>query len=52
MKKIILEILSKLNSEKIVTISGHGYTRTWAGFVFSVYEKAKKKFQQVSGSKR
>jgi len=51
-EKIVLEILSKLNSEKIIITSDHGYIRTEAGFVFPVSEKAKKKFQQVFGSKR
>jgi len=51
-EKIILEILSKLNSEKIVITSDHGYIRTEAGFVFSVSEKARRKFQQIFCSKR
>lgn len=52
MEKIVLEILSKLKSEKIIITSDHGYIRTEAGFVFSVSEKAKKKLQQIFGGKR
>jgi len=51
-EKIVLEILSKLKSEKIIITSDHGYIRTEAGFIFSVSEKAKRKFQQIFGSKR
>jgi len=51
-EKIVLEILSKLKSEKVIITSDHGYIRTEAGFVFSVSEKAKRKFQQIFGSKR
>ena len=51
-EKIVLEILSKLNSEKIIITSDHGYIRTEAGYVFPVSEKAKRKFQQIFGSKR
>ncbi len=51
-EKIVLEILSKLKSERIIITSDHGYIRTEAGFVFPVSEKAKRKFQQIFGSKR
>lgn len=51
-EKIVLEILEKIRAEKIVITSDHGYIRTEAGFVFSVPDKAKRKFQQIFGSKR
>ena len=51
-KKIVLEIISQINSYKIIITSDHGYIRTEAGYVFSVTEKAKKKFQTIFGSKR
>ena len=51
-EKIVLEILSRLKTERIIITSDHGYIRTEAGFVFSVSEKAKRKFQQIFGSKR
>jgi len=51
-EKIVLEILSKIKTERIVITSDHGYIRTEAGFVFSVPDKAKRKFQQIFGSKR
>jgi len=51
-EKIVLEILAKLKVEKIVITSDHGYIRTEAGFIFSVSEKARRKFQQIFSSKR
>jgi len=51
-EKIVLEILEKIRAEKMVITSDHGYIRTEAGFVFSVPDKAKRKFQQIFGSKR
>jgi len=51
-EKIVLEILSKIKAERIVITSDHGYIRTEAGFVFPVPDKAKRKFQQIFGSKR
>jgi len=51
-EKIVLEVLAKMKAKKIVITSDHGYIRTEAGFVFSVPDKAKRKFQQVFGSKR
>jgi len=51
-EKIVLEILAKIRAERIVITSDHGYIRTEAGFVFSVPDKAKRKFQQIFGSKR
>jgi len=51
-EKVVLEILTKLNSKKIIITSDHGYIRTEAGFVFSVLGMAKRKFQQIFGSKR
>lgn len=51
-EKIVLEILAKIRAERIVISSDHGYIRTEAGFVFSVPEQAKRKLQQIFGSKR
>ena len=51
-EKIVLEILAKIRAGRIVITSDHGYIRTEAGFVFSVPSKAKRKFQQIFGSKR
>ena len=51
-EKIVIEILAKIKAERIVITSDHGYIRTEAGFVFSVPDKAKRKFQQIFGSKR
>jgi len=51
-EKIVLEVLAKIRAEKIVITSDHGYIRTEAGFVFSVPDRAKRKFQQIFGSKR
>jgi len=51
-EKIVLEILSKIKTERIVITSDHGYIRTEAGFVFSVSDKAKRKFQRIFGGKR
>jgi len=51
-EKIVLEILAKIRAERTVITSDHGYIRTEAGFVFSVPDKAKRKFQQIFGSKR
>ncbi len=51
-EKIVLEILAKIRADRIVITSDHGYIRTEAGFVFSVSDKAKRKFQQFFGSKR
>ena len=51
-ERITLQVISQLNSEIIIITSDHGYIRTEAGFVFPVSEKAKRKFQQIFGSKR
>lgn len=51
-EKVVLEILSKVEAEKIIITSDHGYMRTEAGFVFPVSDRAKRKFQQIFGSKR
>ena len=51
-EKIVLEILSKIRAERIVITSDHGYIRSEAGFVFSVPDKARRKLQQIFGSKR
>lgn len=51
-EKIVLEVLTKIRAEKIIITSDHGYIRTEAGFVFPVPDKAKRKFQQIFGSKR
>jgi len=51
-EKIVISVIFKLKSDRIIITSDHGYIRTEAGFVFSVSEKAKKKFQNTFGSKR
>jgi len=51
-ERIVLKILKKIKTNKVVITSDHGYVRTEAGFVFSVPDKAKKKLQQIFGSKR
>jgi len=51
-EKIVFEILTKIKAENIIITSDHGYIRTEAGFVFSVSDGAKRKFQQIFGSKR
>jgi len=51
-EKIILEILRKVKTEKLVITSDHGYLRTEAGFVFPVHDIAKKKLQKAFGGKR
>ena len=51
-ERIVLEILEKIKFKRIVITSDHGYIRTEAGFVFSVPDKAKRRFQQIFGSKR
>jgi len=51
-EKMVLEILSELKANRIIITSDHGYIITGAGFVFSVPDKAKRKLQQIFGSKR
>ncbi|MDL1970143.1 MAG: hypothetical protein LWW94_04040 [Candidatus Desulfofervidaceae bacterium] len=51
-EKIVIEVITQLKFNKIIITSDHGYIRTEAGYVFSVHEKAKKKFQNVFGGKR
>ncbi len=51
-EEIVIEILAKIKAKRIVITSDHGYIRTEAGFIFSVPDKAKRKFQQIFGSKR
>jgi len=51
-EKIVLDILARIRVERIVVTSDHGYIRTEAGFVFSVPDKAKRRFQQIFGGKR
>jgi hypothetical protein len=51
-EKIVLEIIPQIKSNKIIITSDHGYIRTEAGYVFSVSDRAKKKFQSIFGSKR
>ena len=51
-EKIVFEVLVKIRTERIIITSDHGYLRTEAGFVFSVSDKAKRRFQEIFGSKR
>jgi hypothetical protein len=50
--KIIKVLVSKLEANKIVILSDHGYIRSEAGFVFPVSSKARSKLQDVFGNKR
>jgi hypothetical protein len=51
-EKIVFELLSKINSKKIVILSDHGYIRSESGFSFSVPEGAKKKLREAFGGSR
>ncbi|GAB6076772.1 hypothetical protein [Desulfurobacterium crinifex] len=51
-EKIILEILRKVKTKKLIITSDHGYLRTEAGFIFSVQDIVKKKLQKTFGGKR
>ena len=50
--KIVRTLVDKLKAGRIVILSDHGYVRSEAGFVFPVSRKAKKRLQDVLGSKR
>jgi len=50
--KIAKTLVGKLKAGRIVILSDHGYIRSEAGFVFPVSRKAKKRLQDVFGSKR
>ncbi|RJS73090.1 hypothetical protein CW714_03620 [Methanophagales archaeon] len=50
--KIVEDLVDKLKSDKIIILSDHGYIRSEAGFVFTVGERAKRRLQDVFGSKR
>jgi hypothetical protein len=50
--KIVKVLVSELEADRIFILSDHGYIRSEAGFVFSVSGKAKRKLQEVFGSKR
>jgi len=51
-EKIVFELLKKINSEKIVILSDHGYIRSDPGFSFSVPEGARKKLREAFGGSR
>ncbi len=51
-EKIILEVLERINSEKIIILSDHGYIRSEPGFSFSVPDSTKKKLREAFGSSR
>lgn len=51
-EKIVIGVLSKIKANKIVIASDHGYIRTEAGYVFSVPNNAKRRLQEIFGSKR
>lgn len=50
--KIVKMLVGGLKSDRIILLSDHGYIRSEAGFVFSVSGKAKRRLQDVFGSKR
>jgi len=50
--KIVEDLVDKLKANKIIILSDHGYIRSEAGFVFTAGEKAKRRLQDVFGSKR
>lgn len=49
---IVKELIDKLEAHTILILSDHGYTRSESGFWFTVGDKAKKKLQEIFGSKR
>lgn len=51
-EKIVFELLSNINSKKIIILSDHGYVRSEPGFSFSVAESRKKNLREIFGSSR
>jgi len=51
-EKIILRVLERINSKKILIFSDHGYIRSEPGFSFSVPDSIKKKLKEAFGSSR
>jgi ribosomal protein S8 len=51
-EKIVFELLSKINSKRIIILSDHGYLRSEPGFSFSVPESIKKKLRGTFGGSR
>jgi hypothetical protein len=51
-EKVILEVLERINSKKIIILSDHGYIRSEPGFSFAVPDTTKKKLKEAFGSSR
>lgn len=51
-EKIVLELVRKIKSKKIIIISDHGYIRSESGFSFPVPEGRKKILRESFGSSR
>ena len=51
-EKIILEVLERIETKKIIILSDHGYIRSEPGFSFSVHDSAKKKLRESFGGSR
>jgi len=51
-EEVILEVLERIKSKKLIILSDHGYIRSEPGFSFSVPDAAKKKLREVFGSSR
>ena len=49
---IVKEVVDTLEADKILILSDHGYIRSEAGFWFTVGDDAKRRLQEVFGSKR
>lgn len=52
LEKIILVVLEKIKSKKIIILSDHGYIRSESGFAFSVSDYQKKKLKEAFGGSR
>lgn len=51
-EKIVMELVNRLKSKKIIILSDHGYIRSESGFCFSIPEGKKQKIKDVFGSSR
>jgi hypothetical protein len=51
-EEIVLRVLERINSKKIIIFSDHGYIRSESGFSFSVPDPIKKKLREAFGSSR
>lgn len=52
LEEIVLGVLERINSKKIIILSDHGYIRSESGFSFSVSDPARKKLREAFGSSR